>query len=146
MLLVVWLADLKFELSRGTCDFCYLIFLNPKAWYKYGNTPILFSPLGFCFIVWKGVVLKISITLSLENQKPTETDWNWNTPKPIDFQPFRSVSAENFTNRLKPNQEHPYLVATSNKKGIKNFNNFFFFLFFYYKEWYFHFYISFLFE
>ena len=43
---------------------------------------------GFYFIVWKSVVLKISITLSLENR-----------PKPMVFQPFRSVSVENFTNR-----------------------------------------------
>ena len=34
---------------------------------------------GFCFIVWKSMVLKISITLSLKNWKPTETEihWNW---------------------------------------------------------------------
>ena len=52
------------------------------------------------FVFWAyGVVLKISITLSLENRKPTETDWNRNTSKPIDFQPFQSVSVENFTNR-----------------------------------------------
>ena len=29
---------------------------------------------GFCFIVWKSVVLKISTTLSLKNRKPTETE------------------------------------------------------------------------
>ena len=29
---------------------------------------------GFCFIVWKSMVLKISITLSLKNRKPTETE------------------------------------------------------------------------
>ena len=34
---------------------------------------------GFCFIVWKSMVLKISITLSLKNRKPTETEIhrNW---------------------------------------------------------------------
>ena len=43
--------------------------------------------------------LYFSITLSLENQKPTKIDWNQNTLKPIYFQPFRSVSVENFTNQ-----------------------------------------------
>ena len=43
--------------------------------------------------------LYFSITLSLENQKPTKIDWNQNTLKPIDFQPFRLVSVENFTNQ-----------------------------------------------
>ena len=52
-----------------------------------------------CWFWAYGVVLKISITLSLENKKPTKTDWNWNTPKPIDFQLFWSVSVENFTNQ-----------------------------------------------
>ena len=40
-----------------------------------------------------------SITISLENQKLTKINWNRNTPKPIDFQPFQSISVENFTNR-----------------------------------------------
>ena len=51
----------------------------------------------FLFYVTKVRVLKISITFSLENRpKPTETKI---LPKPIDFQSFRSVLVENFTNR-----------------------------------------------
>ena len=34
-----------------------------------------------------------------KTKKLIETNWNQNTPKPIDFQPFWSVSIENFTNR-----------------------------------------------
>ena len=49
------------------------------------------------FYVIKVRVLKISITFSLENRpKPTKTKI---LPKPIDFQSFRSVLVENFTNR-----------------------------------------------
>ena len=45
------------------------------------------------------MVLKILITLSSKNWNLTEIDWNWNTTKTDSFQPFRSVSVENFTNQ-----------------------------------------------
>ena len=53
----------------------------------------------YFFYVIKVRVLKISMTLSLENQNLTEIDWNRNTTETDGFQPFRSVSVENFTNR-----------------------------------------------
>ena len=53
----------------------------------------------YFFYVIKVRVLKISMTLSLENRNPTETYWNRNTTETDGFQPFRSISVENFTNQ-----------------------------------------------
>ena len=93
---------------------------------------------GFYFIVWKSVVLKISITLSLENRntlkpKYTETDsfpaisigfgWEFHKPK-------YSVSVgHTHTNRPKPNRAHPTLYplifqdssATSDNRKFWNY-------------------------
>ena len=53
----------------------------------------------YFFYMIKVMVLKILITLSSKNWNLTEIDWNWNTTKTDSFQPFRSVSVENFTNQ-----------------------------------------------
>ena len=53
----------------------------------------------YFFYMIKVMVLKILITLSSKNWNLTEIDWNWNTTKTDNFQPFRSVSVENFTNQ-----------------------------------------------
>ena len=100
---------------------------------------------SFYFIIWKSVVLKISITLSLENRntlkpKYTETDsfpaisigfgWEFHKPK-------YSVSVgHTHTKPTEPNRAHPYSLPCSygncsNPLPIKtDYTDFFFFYIF----------------
>ena len=109
-----------FALGWSVWKVLSLWFLSILSVILYANSECDFICLGFCFIVWKSVVLKISITLSLKNQKTdrnqlkpkyTETDWfqailvgfSWEFHKPK----YSVLVGHSHTNRPKPNQAHP---------------------------------------
>ena len=88
-----------FCVENKVCVFTVLLCIlcwKQGLWFYFVCLPII----SLCLMHQKKKKnLYFSITLSLENQKPTKIDWNQNTLKPIDFQPFRLVSVENFTNQ-----------------------------------------------
>ena len=87
-----------FCVENKVCVFTVLLCIlcwKQGLWFYFVCLPII----SLCLMHPKKKNLYFSITLSLENQKPTKIDWNQNTLKPIDFQPFRLVSIENFTNQ-----------------------------------------------
>ena len=77
---------------------------------------------GFCFIVWKSMVLKISITLSLKNRKPTETEIHRNWLISSHFSRFRlrvsqtEIFGFNWPYPYKPTETEPSTPLFQNTK------------------------------
>ena len=97
---------MSFFLHFRLCLFCFVytvnFFFSSERWFcfrvicvksfelmVFNDSECDFIWFGFCFIFWKSVVLKISITLSLKNRKPTETKIHQNWLISSHFSRFR---------------------------------------------------------